>query len=137
MSEDRSLDVQDEAAEEMEKPAPPVRFELVSNELFAVINLHDMRQGDNAFACWSYISEETFEVQSKRTGNFHQTKIPGETDDDYPMDPLGFFLTVRQFAEQGQFVMDGDITEFGESGFIESDLQSHGVRQTVRHHRSR
>lgn len=118
MSEDRSLDVQQEVAEEMEKPVPPVRFELVSDELFAIINLHDMRQGENAFACWSYISEGLSKNGQKELAIFIKQR-PGEKDDDYPMDPLGFYLTVRQFAEQGQFVMDGDITEFGESGFID------------------
>ena len=109
--------------EEIEKPEPPVRFEIVPDELYAIINLHEMRRGDELLSCWSFISEGLSKTGQKELAIF-VTKRKDETVTDYPLDPLGFFLTVREFSMQGQFVLEGDITEFGESGFLDDRFRA-------------
>ncbi|MBX9669343.1 MAG: DUF3480 domain-containing protein [Candidatus Obscuribacterales bacterium] len=106
-----------------QQPAPPVRFEIVPNELFAIINLHDMQQGNSSFSCWSYVSDGLNRVGQKELAILIKQESK-ETEHDYPMDPLGLFLTVRQYAEQGSFVTEGDVTEFGESGFIDPKFRA-------------
>lgn len=106
-----------------QQPAPPVRFEIVPDELYAIVNLHDMQQGANSFSCWSYVSEGLNRLGQKELAILIRQN-PGEEIHEYPMDPLGLFLTVRQYAEQGSFVTEGDVTEFGESGFIDSKFRA-------------
>jgi len=106
-----------------QQPAPPVRFEIVPDELFAVVNLHDMQQGANAFSCWSYVSEGLNRVGQKELAILIKQESTEDVH-DYPMDPLGLFLTVRQYAEQGSFVTEGDVTEFGETGFIDTKFRA-------------
>lgn len=106
-----------------QQPAPPVRFEIVPNELFAIVNLHDMQQGADAFSCWSYVSEGLTRIGQKELAILIKQES-SETEHDYPMDPLGLFLTVKQYAEQGNFVTEGDVTEFGESGFIDQRFRA-------------
>jgi len=102
-----------------QQPAPPVRFEIVPDELYAIVNLHDMQQGANSFSCWSYVSEGLNRLGQKELAILIRQN-PGEEIHEYPMDPLGLFLTVRQ----GSFVTEGDVTEFGESGFIDSKFRA-------------
>jgi hypothetical protein len=106
-----------------EQPAPPVRFEIVPDELYAIVNLHDMQQGANSFSCWSYVSEGLNKIGQKELAILIRQNS-GEGMNEYPMDPLGLFLTVRQYAEQGSFVTEGDVTEFGESGFIDTKFRA-------------
>ncbi|MDZ4835884.1 MAG: DUF3480 domain-containing protein [Candidatus Melainabacteria bacterium] len=106
-----------------EQPAPPVRFEIIPDELYAIVNLHDMQQGVNAFACWSFVSEGLSRIGQKELAILIK-KDSLEADHDYPMDPLGLFLTVKQYAEQGSFVGEGDVTEFGDSGFIDTKFRA-------------
>ncbi len=103
---------------EMEKPEPPVRFEVVPNELSVVINLIEMNQGEEDFSCWSFVSEGLINGGQKELAIFIKRE-QGEEPIDYPMDPLGFFLTVRELNSQGQFISDGGILEFGEGGFLD------------------
>lgn len=109
--------------EQPEQPVPPVRFELVPDKLFGVINLHDMRQGDEAFTCWSFVSEG-FKALGQKELAILLRKEDFQDDKDYPTDPLGFFLTVWNYASQGNFVLEGDITEFGESGFLDPQFRA-------------
>lgn len=106
-----------------EQPAPPVRFEIVPDELYAIVNLHDMQQGVNAFSCWSFVSEGLTRLGQKELAILIK-KESFEGDHEYPMDPLGLFLTVKQYAEQDSFVGEGDVTEFGDSGFIDSKFRA-------------
>jgi hypothetical protein len=106
-----------------EQPAPPVRFEIIPNELYAIVNLHDMQQGVNAFSCWSFVSEGLSRFGQKELAILVKQES-FESEKDYPMDPLGLFLTVKQYAEQGSFVTEGDVTEFGDSGFIDSKFRA-------------
>lgn len=106
-----------------QQPMPPVRFEIVPDELYAIVNLHDMQQGANAFSCWSYVSEGLNRLGQKELAILIRQK-PDEETHEYPMDPLGLFLTVRQYAEQGSFVTEGDVTEFGESGFVDPKFRA-------------
>ncbi len=105
------------------QPPPPVRFEILPNELYAIVNLHDMQQGVNAFSCWSFVSEGLSRNGQKELAILVK-KDSLEADHDYPMDPLGLFLTVKQYADQGSFVGEGDVTEFGDSGFIDTKFRA-------------
>ncbi|HMO24398.1 MAG TPA: hypothetical protein PKC98_25835, partial [Candidatus Melainabacteria bacterium] len=59
MSEETNLNDVNDANDinEMDTPNPPVRFEIFPNELFATVNLHEVRQGEESFSCWSFVSE--------------------------------------------------------------------------------
>lgn len=120
---DEEMTVEQTELDEHEQPEPPVRFELVQDKLFGTVNLHDMRQGDEAFECWSFVSEGMLALGQKELAILLR-KEPGESEKDYPTEPLGFFLTVWNFASQGNFVFEGDITEFGDSGFLDPQFRA-------------
>lgn len=108
---------------EMESPVPPVRFEIYPNELFASVNLHEVRQGEESFSCWSFVSEGL-----SRHGQRELAMLVRKGDDQeenaYPTDVLGFFLTVRRFALEQNVFMEGDITEFGDGGFLDPKFKA-------------
>lgn len=109
---DFAPDPQDEAP-----PMPPARFELIEGSLFAGINLHEVNLGNSQFSCWSYLSDGLSKYGQKEM-SFLVKIAAGKEDDEYPLAPLGFLYTVKDYASKGQFVDDWDITEFGNTGFI-------------------
>ncbi len=106
-----------------QQPPPPVRFEIVPDQLFAIIDLHEMKLGEAPMSCWSYVSEGLIKFGQKELAILVK-KESGETEHDYPMDPLGLFYTVREYAEKSNFVMPGDVTEFGDTGFIDPKFRA-------------
>ncbi|MEZ4486868.1 MAG: DUF3480 domain-containing protein [Cyanobacteriota/Melainabacteria group bacterium] len=108
---------------EMDTPNPPVRFEIFPNELFATVNLHEVRQGEESFSCWSFVSEGLSRLGQRELAMLIR-KQDDQSDNDYPTDVLGFFLTVRRYAMEQNVFMEGDITEFGESGFLDPKFKA-------------
>lgn len=98
-------------------PMPPARFELVDGSLFAGINLHEVNLGTTHFSCWSYLSDGLGKYGQKEMSFLIKINDDQE-DDQYPLAPLGFLYTVKDYASKGQLVDDWDITEFGNTGFI-------------------
>lgn len=126
-NEDSAIDTQtiDFAPEPQDEapPMPPARFELVESSLFAGVNLHEVNLGNSQFSCWSYLTDGLNKYGQKEM-SFLVKIGEGKEDDEYPLEPLGFFYTVKNFASKGQFVDNWDITEFGNTGFISSQFRA-------------
>lgn len=118
MSADEQVDIN-----EMESPEPPVRFEIFPEELFATVNVHDIQQGEDSFSCWSFISEGLSKYGQRELAILVR-KQADQSLNEYPTDVLGFFLTVRRYASEQSVFMEGDITEFGEQGFLDEKFKA-------------
>lgn len=108
---------------EMDSPNPPVRFEIFPDELFATVNIHDVSQGEDSFSCWSFTSEGLSKYGQRELALLVR-KSDDQTENQYPTDVLGFFLTVRRFATEKNVFMEGDITEFGDGGFLDPKFKA-------------
>ena len=97
--------------------AASARVELVPDQLFARVYLHEIASQHGRVQCWSYVSEGLAAL--------HQTEIvftlrrdPGEPSDRVPNEPFQLFATIHQLAESGQRVTSGSFTELGDGGFF-------------------
>ncbi len=104
--------------ETQEQPVPPIRFELVPDQLYATVSLNEVKQGDISFECWTFISDGLKNVGQKEVLLILEKKND-EPENGYPTVVLGLFATMWNRAQNGLYTNEGDILEIGESGFLE------------------
>lgn len=84
----------------------------------------------SAIPCWSYVSAGLSALGQKEIV-FTVKREPGEGDQDYPRDILGFYGLVHDLASEGKIVDSGDVTTFADgSAGIFGDARWKGVLYT-------
>lgn len=101
-----------------EQPNPPIRFELIPEQLYATISLNEVQQGELSFGCWTYISDGLKSLGQKEIV-FILEKKNDEADNAYPTMVLNLIATMWNRALNGILTNEGDLLEIGEGGFIE------------------
>ena len=114
-------DAQNQATQE--QPEPPIRFELIPNQLYVTVSLNEVQQGEISFGCWTFISEGLKSLGQKEIV-FILEKKNDEADNAYPTMVLNLIATMWNRAQNGILTSEGDILEIGESGFIEPHFKA-------------
>jgi hypothetical protein len=89
----------------------PILFELIPARLTARVYLQEIGSHDGPVPCWTYVSDGLWAHKQKEL-IFSLRRSPRDRIDEFPNDPLRFFVTVYQFAEEGRLV---DVWDFSEA----------------------
>lgn len=103
----------------------PVTVEVIPGKLKARIFLHDIKDGNESISCWSYVSEGMV-AQKQKEIIFTLRRDPRQKPEDYPHDFLDLLDGIYHFAEDGRLVDVGDVTLFGDTGFMQRDFRGIG-----------
>jgi hypothetical protein len=99
------------------KPARPNEIEVISGSLFAQVQPHVIPRPGSHIDCWSYVSRGLAALgQPEIVVTLHRD--PGAESGGFPRDPLHLFATLYRLAAEGRRVGRGDVTEFGDEGFL-------------------
>ncbi len=104
-----------------EQPNPPIRFELIPEQLFVTVSLNEVQQGELSFDCWTFISEGLQSLGQKELV-FILEKKNDEADNAYPTMVLNLVATMWNRAQNGILTNEGEILEIGDTGFIEAQF---------------
>jgi len=95
----------------------PMRVDVIPGRLKARVYLHDIDTRDGLISCWTLVSDGLSAHRQKEL-QFTVKRAPDESPQDFPLMILDFFKRVRDYAENGQLVDVGGVTEFGPDGFL-------------------
>jgi hypothetical protein len=73
--------------------------------------------GRELFPVWTYVTSGLFAHKQKEM-IFVLKCLPEEKAEDFPCAPLSLFKIIFDYARQGVIVDEGEMTEFGPSGFL-------------------
>lgn len=92
----------------------PIQIEIVPNQLLVTVTEHQIpiTMGNSSTSALSFVTKGLHKVGQKEL--FLVLKTNKIDASDIPQDPLFFFAQVYQFAQQGQYVREHDITQFGQ-----------------------
>jgi hypothetical protein len=97
--------------------AASARVELVPDQLWARVYLHEIASQHGTVQCWSYVTEGLAALRQTEIV-FTLRRDPREPSDQVPNEPFQLFATIHQLAESGQRVTSGSFTELGAGGFF-------------------
>jgi len=104
----------------------PVTVDIIPGKLKARVFLHDIQYPAGAsLSCWSYVSEG-LAAQKQKEIIFTLVRGPGQKPEDYPHDILDLLEGIYKFAADGRLVDVGDVTPFGDTGFMQRDIRGIG-----------
>ena len=104
----------------------PVTVDIIPGKLNARVFLHDIQYPAGAsLSCWSYVSEG-LAAQKQKEIIFTLVRGPGQKPEDYPHDILDLLEGIYKFAADGRLVDVGDVTPFGDTGFMQRDIRGIG-----------
>ena len=98
------------------------QFDLIPGKLNAQVYLHSITAADGPVPCWTYVTDGLW-AHGQKELIFSLRRDEGEQPEDIPRGPLKLFTQVYRFAEGGQLVDVGGLTQFGGNGF----LGRHGI----------
>jgi hypothetical protein len=94
---------------QLHSPAPevaPVARELVVLEKLTVdVYLHSIKTPEGSLSCWTYVSNGLWAVGQKEIV-FTVKRRPGEAENAYPRDLLGFYQSMYHMASEEQRIVD-------------------------------
>ena len=91
-------EAQDQATQE--QPNPPIRFELIPEQLFVTVSLNEVQQGELSFGCWTFISEGLQSLGQKELVVILEKKND-EAENAYPTMVLNLVATMWNRAQNG------------------------------------
>lgn len=98
----------------------PVRLDIVPTKVSARVWSHEARAGRRKAPCWTYITDGLEDV-GQREVIITLRREPDEKPTDFPRAPLKFFSHLHAFADAGESVDAGDVTQFEGAGFLGLD----------------
>src|SRR5262249_34638249 len=103
------------AADGVRSTADHHYLELVPDQLSAHIHRHDVPNGFESIPCWSYVSEGLMRFGQP---GIVFTLVRTRREAAAPPEPIHLFRMIRDFAEAGQIVGAGGVTQFGDGKFF-------------------
>lgn len=99
----------------------PTFLELVPEELDLRVFRHTVETAAGPVSCWSYVTDGLRRLGQKDIV-FTLRRQQDEADDDYPRDPLDYFLLIHRMATEGKTVEAGGYSRFARpDGFLGRD----------------
>ncbi len=106
----------------------PFDVDLVPGVLRAHVFFHQIDTQAGPIRCWSYITDG-LRSHGQRELIFTLRCEPGESAQDFPRDPFHLFVSINEFAKQGQIVDVGGVSQFGNknlfAGILRTSTHSH------------
>jgi hypothetical protein len=104
----------------------PVTVDVIPGKLKVRVYLHDIQYpAGTSLSCWSYVSDG-LAAQKQKEIIFTLLRGPGQKPEDYPHDILDLLEGIYKFAADGRLVDVGDVTLFGDTGFMRHDIRGIG-----------
>jgi hypothetical protein len=95
----------------------PVERDLVPNLLRVRVHLHQIDTQDGLLRCWTYVTDGLRRHRQKEIV-FTFRCADGVPPFPFPEDPFSLFATIDQFAQNGQLVDVGGVTQFASPLFF-------------------
>ncbi len=100
-------------------PGDPVTFPYThtapDGNLTVTVHSLSLDRCGKMLPCWGYESKGLMAFGQKELLLLLKRE-PGESESDFVRDPLGFFVNVARFAQEGKIVTSGGFTQFGARG---------------------
>lgn len=110
----------------LSKSSFPVTVDVIPGKLKVRVYLHDIPYPAGKWlSCWSYVSDGLASQKQKEI-IFTLLRAPRQRPEDYPHDILDLLEGIYKFAQDGRLVDVGDVTLFGDSGFMRRDIRGIG-----------
>jgi hypothetical protein len=103
--------------EKSTSPAFPQSIEVIPGKLKVKVFLHEIKYKNETIPCWTFLTDGLMSQKQKEI-IFTLRREKDQKPEDYPRSFFGFFETIFHIAEKGDLVEVGDMTLFGETGFM-------------------